>query len=347
MTSGPGASSLIDESAALWAARLVLPRAAVDADTVARLRAAVADDMPAVDAAARAWTDLGADLPATRARVLGRLGWVRTNLAAIGGVLDPLARQVPSRRRRRAAKVMGVQVGALLGLMSTKVLGQFVLPLSGPGAGELVVVGPNLVDLAREHGELATDIRRTVLVHEVTHRLQFDATPWLGDHLRGLLRSYLEGTRLDPATLMGVAADLPGAVSKVAATGSITPLLEVILTPEQQGIVQRAQGLMTLLEGHGNAAMYLGSGPVVERSEAVREALQSRRTDVSTRVLTAVAGLDMKKRQYAEGEVFVRAVVDRAGIAGLNRAFAHPENLPAPDDIADPDGWLRRVGHVA
>ena len=169
MTSGPGASSLIDESAALWAARLVLPRAPVDADTVARLRADVADDMPAVDAAARAWTDLGADLPDTRARVLGRLGWVRTNLAAIGGVLDPLARQVPSRRRRRAAKVMGVQVGALLGLMSTKVLGQFVLPLSGPGAGELVVVGPNLVDLAREHGDLAADIRRTVLVLSLIH----------------------------------------------------------------------------------------------------------------------------------------------------------------------------------
>jgi DNA-directed RNA polymerase subunit omega len=41
------------------------------------------------------------------------------------------------------------------------------------------LVGPNVLDLGDEHGPLATDIRRTVLLHEVTHRLQFDATPWL------------------------------------------------------------------------------------------------------------------------------------------------------------------------
>jgi len=303
--------------------------------------------MAEVDAAARAWSQLGTDLPPTTGRVVGRLTWVRINLDAIGGAFDPLARRLPRKRRRLASRVLGAQLGALLGLLSTKVLGQYVLPLGGPGGGQLVIVGPNLLRLADEHGPLADDIRRSVLVHEVTHRLQFDGAPWLGDHLRGLLRDYLDAARLDAAAVVSIAADLPGAVAKVVSTGSVQPLLEAVLTDDQFDIIQRAQGLMSLLEGHGNAAMYLGAEPVVRDSAAVRDALDSRRHDVTSKILTAVAGLDMKRRQYAEGEQFVRAVVDRAGIAGLNRAFDGPDQLPGPDDIADPDLWLRRVGAVA
>lgn len=338
--------AIVDEAVALWAARLVLPQSLPDRQRVADLRGDVADDMARVDRAAREWSGLGVDLPPTEGAVVGRLGWVRANLAAIRGAFDPLAERL-HRRRAVASRMLGVQIGALLGLMSTKVLGQYVLPLGGPGGGQLLVVGPNLLKLADEHGPIAADIRRSVLVHEVTHRLQFDGAPWLGDHLRDLLRRYLEGTRLDVATMLGVAADLPGAVSRVVATGSVTPLLEAVLTDEQYEVIMEAQGLMSLLEGHGNAAMYLGSAPVVGDAEAVREVLGSRHTDVTSRILTAVAGLDMKRRQYAEGEQFVRAVVDRAGVAGLNRAFEGPDRLPGPDDIADPDAWLRRVGALA
>ena len=346
MADGPADLPIVDEGVALWAARLVLPRTTPDPDRVSALRREVAQDMAEVDRAARQWSGLGVDLPPTEGAVVGRLGWVRANLAAIRGAFDPLAARL-QRRRAVASRVLGAQLGSLLGLMSTKVLGQYVLPLGGPGGGQLVIVGPNLLSLADEHGPMAADIRRSVLVHEVTHRLQFDGAPWLGDHLRGLLREYLDGTRLDPAALVGMAADLPGAVSRVVATGSVTPLLEAVLTEDQYGVIQRAQGLMSLLEGHGNAAMYLGSGPVVSDAEAVRQALDSRRGDVTSKILTAVAGLDMKRRQYAEGEQFVRAVVDRAGVAGLNRAFDGPDQLPGPDDIADPDAWLRRVGAVA
>lgn len=336
----------LDEGVALWAARLVLPRSSPDPHRVMALRGEIAADLPAVDAAARQWAQLGGDLPPTEGRVVGRLGWVRANLAAVRGAFEPLAQRL-QRRRSVASKVLGAQLGALLGLMSTKVLGQYILPLGGPGGGQLVIVGPNLLDLADDHGDASADIRRAVLVHEVTHRLQFDGAPWLGDHLRDLLAAYLDGTRLDPGALLRIAADLPGAVAEVAATGTVTPLLQAVLTDEQYAVIQQAQGLMSLLEGHGNAAMYMGSGPVVTDAEGVRVALASRKGDVTSKILTAVAGLDMKRRQYAEGEQFVRAVVDRAGVVGLNHAFQRAAHLPGPDDIADPDAWLRRVGAVA
>ena len=333
---------LIDPRVALWAARLAAPTRRSDRAAVARLRAAVATDMPEVDAAARDWTQLGGGLDATRCRVVGRVGWVRANLAALDGAFEPLADKLQT-DRRVASRVVGAQVGALLGLLSTKVLGQYVLPLAAPGTGQLVVVGPNLLALEEEFGPLAADIRRTVLVHEVTHRLQFEGVGWMGDHLRGLLRRYLSHAKIDASALLDVAGRLPGAVADARAAGSVQPLIEAVMSPEQRDVMHEAQGLMSLLEGHGNAAMFLGSAGVVEDPEAVRDALQQRRQDAVAKVLTAVAGLEMKKRQYREGEAFVRAVVDEVGIDGLNRAFAAPENLPGAAEVTAPHSWVERV----
>jgi coenzyme F420 biosynthesis associated uncharacterized protein len=334
---------LVDERVAMWAAASVVRPRRSDPIAVAAMRAEIAADLPALDAAARRWTELGAELPPTEGRVVGRAGWVQVNLSSLRGAFEPLRGRL-ERRRAVSARVLGAQLGALLGLLSTKVLGQFVLPLGGPGGGQLLVVGPNILELGDQHGAVAGDIRRTVVLHEITHRLQFDATPWLAGHLRGLLDRYLSHARVDSTAVAEIAARLPQAVAEIRETGSIQPLLQTVLTDEQLEVVEEAQGLMSLLEGHGNAAMYLAADrELISDPEAVREALASRRNDVTSKVLTAVAGMELKRRQYREGEAFVREVVDLGGMAGLNRAFARPENLPRGDEVGDPAGWLARV----
>lgn len=334
---------VLDEQVALWAARLVAPTHRADPVEVARLRAEVAADLPDIDAAARQWTRLGTDLPPTEVRVIGRIGWVRANLAALQGAFAALQPRLQG-RRTVVSRVLGAQTGALLGLLSTKVLGQFVLPLAeGEERGELVVVGPNVLELADREPDLARDVRRTILLHEVTHRLQFDATPWLAGHLRGLLADYLAHARLDGAAALEIAPRLPQAIVRMREVGTIEPIMEAVLTPDQMRIIQQAQGLMTLLEGHGNAAMFDAPTHLIADSDGVREALERRRGDVTSRVLGAVAGMEMKRRQYREGEAFVRGVIDRAGIDGLNRAFERPEHLPGADEVNDPHAWLSRV----
>jgi coenzyme F420 biosynthesis associated uncharacterized protein len=336
--------NLIDERVALWAARLTAPTRGSDPVASARLRAEVAADLPAIDAAAREFSQLGADLAPTRIRVIGRIAWVRANLAGLRGAFDPLGQRLQG-RRVVASRVLGVQLGALLGLLSGKVLGQYVLPLGRDrsGGGELVVVGPNVLELGEDDPELAVDVRRSVLLHEITHRLQFDATPWLADHLQGLLDRYLEHARLDPASLLDAAPRLPEAIAEVRSTGTITPLVETVLSPEQVEVLAEAQGLMSLLEGHGNTVMFDADDGLVGDADAVREALAARRGDVTSKVLTAVAGLETKRRQYREGEAFVRGVVEIGGIGALNRAFERPENLPRGEEVDDPAGWLARV----
>ncbi len=333
---------LVDLRAARAAARAVLPAARTDPDDAHALRAAVADELPLVDRAARRWTRLGDDLPPTTARVIGRMAWVDLNLEVLGTVTARLADRMPP-QAAGARGLAGAQLGALLGLLSTRVLGQFVLPLAGHGTGQLVVVGPNVLDLAERSPTIADDLRRTVLLHEVAHRLQFDGVPWLGDHLRALVGDYLDRAPVDAAAVLQIVQRLPAAVAEALRGGGTEVLLDAVLSDDQRAILHRAQALMSLLEGHGNATMRLATEGVVGDPDAVRTAMESRRRDLAATILRHVAGFARKERQYSEGEAFVRAVVEQAGVDRLNRAFDAPTALPRPAEITDPEAWIDRT----
>lgn len=337
------AASLVDLRAAGAAARLVMPRAASTATSARALRAAVTDELPAIDAAARRWTQLGQDLPPTTARVIGRGAWVDLNLRLVDAVSARLADRLPPDRPAAARVAAGVQLGTVFGLLSTRVLGQFVVPLAGQGGGQLVVVGPNVLDLAQRSPDVADDLRRTVLLHEVAHRLQFDGVPWLGDHLRGLVSDYLDHAPTDGDAVLRVLRRLPAGIAEAARGGGVEALLQVVLSDDQREVLDRAQALMSLLEGHGNATMHLATEGVVEDPDRVVEAMDERRADLAAAVLRTVVGMARKERQYSEGEAFVRAVVDHGGVDRLNRAFDHPDALPRPGEIADPGAWIDRT----
>ncbi|MEX2562018.1 MAG: zinc-dependent metalloprotease [Nitriliruptoraceae bacterium] len=341
------ASAIFDERWASWAASTVAQRYPVQPDAVDDLRAAVNDDLPAIDAAARRFTDLGEGLAPASVTVVGRMGWVRTNLAAISGVLEPLRARLE--HRPAARQLLGIQLGAVFGLMSSKVLGQFVLPLSSAGSGgsagqgELVVVGPNVLQLAEHSPDIAVDIRRAVLLHETTHRLQFASAPWLGDYLRELVAEYLSHARIDPDAVRRVTSDAPRIVAEIRKTGTVKPLIDAVLTEEQAEIIDQAQALMTLLEGHGNTVMFDAGEGLIGDGEHIRAVLANRRRDVTSRVLSSVFGMDAKRRQYQDGEVFVRGVLEHSGTAALNLAFRSKADLPQSQELDDPSAWLQRV----
>lgn len=324
------------------AARLVVPRSSTSAAEAQQLRAAVRAEMPEIDAAAREWTQLGTDLSPTEVRVVGRMGWIEANLSVVTGIFDQLAERVPL-RTAGSAQVVAVQLGTLFGLLSTRVLGQFVLPLAASGGGQLVVVGPNVLDLAERSPQVAGDLRRTVLLHEVAHRLQFDGVPWLGPHLRELVRTYLDEGPTDPASILRITRRLPGAIAEAIRGGGMEPIMHALLTAAQVTTLDRAQALMSLLEGHGNATMHLATDEVIDDPGGVQDALAERRDDLAGRLLRQVAGMERKQRQYEEGEAFVREVVDAGGVERLNRAFEGPDQLPTLDEIGDPASWLART----
>jgi uncharacterized protein (DUF2342 family) len=77
----------------------------------------------------------------------------------------------------------------------------------------------------------------------------------------------------------------------------------------------------------------------------MRTALAERRRRAGgvERSFQRAIGFDKKIEQYDAGERFVREVVARSGMEGLNRVWLGPEGLPTVDEIADPTAWVARV----
>jgi len=308
------------------------------ADAVAELRA----DAERSTGLVRDFTGLDAPADTAPVLVVDRRGWMRANAESFGVLMEPLGDVLAKKGGRTGAltaKVAGAELGGLLGFLSGKVLGQFD-PFHAPH-GRLLLVAPNVVHVEREIEADPTDFRLWVTLHEETHRVQFTATPWLGDHLleqvRALAATMESGSILDDG--------LKRVSEAVRNAGSGGSLVDLVSTDEQRAIIDRVTGVMSLLEGHADVVMD-GVGPEVIPSVArIRAAFTKRRQGVGVldKLLRRLLGLDAKMAQYRDGAVFVRHAVDAVGMEGFNAVWSGPEQLPSKAEIADPQRWVERV----
>ena len=304
----------------------------------------------------RAYTRLDPPGPVSPVAVVDRPEWVRSNVESFKTLLEPMLDSLVAGRARPlgpvatavGSRATGAEVGALLAYLATRVLGQFELlgpAPDGTSGGRLTLVAPNIVATERALGVEPRDFRLWVCLHEVTHRTQFAAAPWLHDHVRSLLTDYLSAADLDPSAVLARLRAALGSLAGVVRGESDLSLIELVQTPAQREILQRVTGLMSLLEGHADVVMD-GVGPsVVPSVSDIRDRFEGRRRSGNPveRIFRRLFGIDMKLKQYAEGAQFVRAVVDAVGLDGLNRVWSGPELLPDAEEIRDPQRWLDRV----
>ena len=152
----------------------------------ARLREELAELVPLSESLIGEFTGLRTNGYRARPWVMSRGEWVGANLRALQRLLEPLAgKLVPegARRSELRRKALGAQIGVLLGYVSRKVLGQYDVFLPPDDEGMLYFVGPNVIEAERRFALPPRDFRLWIAIHEVTHRVQFGATPWLKPYL--------------------------------------------------------------------------------------------------------------------------------------------------------------------
>lgn len=292
-----------------------------------------------------------------RAKVVDRRDWVRANLASYNRLLRPLLTRFEEKAKGPAAlvssKVAAVELGSLLGWMSTRVLGQYdllVLEDEDPDEQDIVYyVGPNILSLEKRHSFPPGEFRLWVALHEVTHRTQFTGVPWLRDYFVAQVHELMGAVEPDPQRLFAAVGRLADGIRtghNPLADGGVAALFA---SPEQRAAMDRVAGLMSLLEGHGDVVMDRAALEAVPSAERFSRVLRARRKEMNlaTKLLQRLIGLEAKLAQYEMGERFIEAVEKVGGPELLNRAFEQPENLPSMAEIRNPESWLARIGPAA
>ena len=322
------------------------PGARVPAVTRARMREDFAELVPRAEELIAGFTGLRAEGFRSRAWVMSRGEWIDANLRGLQRMLEPLAVRVLAGRTERAElrkKALGAQIGGLLGYVSRKVLGQYDVFLPPDDDGLLYFVGPNVAETERRFGLPTRDFRLWLSLHEVTHRVQFGAAPWLRGHLSGLIEHYLRTIALDGRELLRQVARAIEEIRAGADWRGPNALL-LLMTPEQRELFHSMQAVMSLLEGHASYVMNRVADGRVQDLRRMRGSLEQRRHASGVeRAFQRAIGFESKVRQYDVGERFVATVVEGAGMEGLNLVWRGPVNLPGVSEIAAPERWLERV----
>lgn len=294
-----------------------------------------------------------------RARVTDRAGWVRANLNAFRRMLLPLTDKLGERLDDDAIAskvtrvVAGVEVGALLGWMSTRVLGQYdLLIIEEEGDAEqdfVYYVGPNVLALEKRYGFPPREFRLWLAIHEVTHRAQFTGVPWLRGHFLGLVEQSLGSVDPDPKRVIEA---LRRAVVEVRAGRNPleeSGLVGLFATDDQLAVLQQIGGMMSLLEGHGDITMDRAAKDRIPSAPRFSRVLHQRRAKGSpgAKLLQQVIGLEAKLKQYAQGEAFIEAVESAGGRDLLDTAWQGPDRLPSLAEIREPQRWIERVATPA
>ncbi len=295
--------------------------------------------------------------PLTNVRTFDRREWVDANIANFRLLFDLLEQTYQAALKRTSAGgaltglsqvVLSAEVGLLLGYLARRVLGQYDLSILGrkpASSGQVYFVEPNIGRLEQRYALPSDDLRFWIALHEVTHAFEFEAHPWLREHLNEVLTVYLGSLALD---LFGKRQDQPlgtflGRLRTNLAQNRHP--LELMMSDRQRRIFWHLQALMALMEGYSNHVMQQVGQQCLPSYERLRHHFEerARRRGAAEQLFIRLTGLDLKLEQYALGEHFVNTVVEARGIKVMNRVWDGPEMLPSLDEIKTPLQWLERI----
>lgn len=275
------------------------------------------------------------------ARIVDRPAWIRAAAESMrvmtGGTDKP--------RGVISGRVTGAQTGAVLAFVASGILGQYD-PFADGGC--LLLVYPNVIAVERQLRVEPSEFRLWVCLHEVTHRVQFTANPWLSGYMSHALGVLTQESGEDAAQVLARLADFVrgrGGSPDTYSSG-VLGLVRAVQSEPQRQALDRLLVLGTLLEGHADHVMDAVGPAVVPSVATIRRRFDNRRHRKQPplqRLLRALLGIDAKLSQYTRGKAFVDDVVGRVGMDRFNAIWSGPETLPLPAEIEDPGRWIDRV----
>lgn len=297
-------------------------------------------------------TGLKSSCGEARAKIVNRDDWIKVNLASLKRLLGPILKNSQEKNKTFFIPTFtSIEIGVVLGWMSTRVLGQYdllVLEDEGKEDQDIVYyVGPNIKAIESRYAFDPKNFRLWLALHELTHRAQFTGVSWMRQYYLDLVGKVIQevennstfsfkGSRDNFSTKSSMAKLDQKSESFISDTESMT---------SQHQTMDQISSLMTILEGHGDATMNRAGLGHVKGNERFEKVVRERRKSSRgvTKIFQKLIGLDAKMAQYEEGESFIAEVEEFGGNELVNVLWEGSEFLPTLSEINSPEIWISRI----
>lgn len=300
--------------------------------------------------------------PLDQIHAFDRVDWIHANIEAFQRMFQPIEKLdiFGTPNAPRAANVLwsglnrtvvSAELGLLLGYLARRVLGQYDLALLGrepmETSGKLYFVQPNIRNTERTLGIPSDQFRLWLALHETTHAFEFEAYPWVREHMNSMIEEYFTFLTEDVEYLKRGVSGLK-AFWERARTSNPTEnsgWIEMIMTPDQRRLFSNMQATMAVIEGYSNYIMNAVGRDLMADYDRIARRFEQRQQQKSQaeQFFIKLTGLDMKMEQYRLGESFINDVVDLRGDRFAHRVWEGPEMLPSMEELRNPATWVERI----
>jgi putative hydrolase len=246
----------------------------------------------------------------------------------------------------------GLQIGSVVGHLSHRALGQYVLALPWSTSDELLIVTANVNAFAEDWSIPPEEALLWVCARELASHAVL-SRPGVRGRLEELLADLASSAA---ATQQGLAERLGGLGDPSGAAGmdleslqgmfsDPEALLGDLLSPESRRSSDQLTSLAVVIDAYADHIADRVGRKLVGSHVLLAEAWHRRRLErgKGEEAAGALFGLDLEPEQVDRGRSFVAGVVERAGEEGLERLWGSARNLPTPSEVDAPGLWLERI----
>ena len=296
-------------------------------------------------------TGLTSSEGSARAQVIDREGWIDANIRSFRRLLRPVLTESSDSdpTSEIARKIAAAELGAALGWMSRRVLGQYDLLLAEDEDRDeqdfVYYVGPNILAIEKKFAFDPKQFRLWLALHELTHRSQFTGVPWLRPRFLELVNQMLDEVEPDPARVKQGLQDFVQMKRNGKDPLADGGVAQLFASERQKELLDSVGGMMSLVEGHGDVTMSRAAAGHVPHAQRFHRVMQERRNSATgvSRLMQKMMGLEAKLAQYQAGEDFIAAIESQRGDRAVDLIWQDQDHLPSMAEIRNPTAWMERV----
>ena len=241
------------------------------------------------------------------------------------------------------AAAFSMQLGQALAALASDVLGASDIGIPLTTTPQVALVVRNVATFSEGLSIPVDDVGLYLALRESAHQRLFAHVPWLRPRIIGAVEEYARGIRVDQdriaEAMSGVDVSNPEALQNVLASGVLQPED----TEEQRAALARLETLLALIEGWVDDVVTSAIDGRLASTSALQETMRRRRAagGPAEKTFSTLVGMELRPRLLREASELFAIVGERGGATERDALWAHPDLLPGPEDLRDPQGFVQ------
>ena len=285
-------------------------------------------------------------VPASDVVPVDSRGWTDRNLETFGTLVEPFASSVAADgpaaplMAQLSPAIIGLQIGSLVGALSTWVMASFDAGLPQEHPGPLTFIVPNLARLTRDGGVDEREVRLWVVANEVAFRA-VSQLAWIHDHLHQLSTAYASAVKIDPTLLSGLMAGGADPVAIEQAIDEAGGLEGLIGGEEAEAPRLEFEAFLGAITGCARLLARRAIGELSPNFDLISQRRDDTRDEAQAAPTIGVGPVPVEATQL--GDAFNQEVERRYGEDALETLWSDPTRMPTAVELRDPTTWAARV----